>query len=288
MARRTYDEMQMAATIASVHSDACRDPVEDIRNAAFNEYQRVKKHKQGELHARRNSNSNSNVNTNTNAITITLTKQQKKKDDNHASAVASRSKQEFLLKEFEDALLKKIQQANLLALGYSDAQAKVEHMKKRLAQRDAALHLLNQELAMYRNKNINATKDEGVPVPVPVPVEFDGINSINSININTINNSNHPADLAATMDEIISTQAPFAHAINPHMPTTSTALPANISPSTVQVQVAHTNTIPSHITSSTVQVQNKLADHNPHLLVSHWGSRTVEELGMSNNLNPAA
>jgi len=154
MARRTYDEMQMTATIASVHSDACRDPVEDIRNAAFNEYQRVKKHKQCELHARRNINTISNE--------VVLTKQQKKKDDNHASAVASRSKQEFLLKKFEDALLKKIQQTNLLSLGYTTAEAKIEHMKKLLAQRDAAIHLLNHELAMYRkgnNSNINGNNN---------------------------------------------------------------------------------------------------------------------------------
>lgn len=53
MTRRCFEEMQMSATIASVHSDACRDPIEDTRDNASNDYQRLKKHNQNELNIRR-------------------------------------------------------------------------------------------------------------------------------------------------------------------------------------------------------------------------------------------
>lgn len=256
MARRCYTEMQMSATIASVHSDACRDPVEDIRNDAFNEYQRVKKHKQNELNTRRlneqqQSSSNKNTvstisGTNGNAKgRVLLTKQQKKKDDNHASAVASRSKQEFLLKKFEEVLLKKIADANLLSMGYTDSQARIQHLNKAIAQRDATIRSLNEELNMYRSSHGHSH-----PARMPATVKAEDIPTAyqQHANINSNNNGNvQVVDLAAAMDEIISTEVP-------------------------------TFDVTAH----------KLSHSNPHTLASQWVGCTPEEFGMSNNLNPAA
>lgn len=217
MTRRSYDEMQMSAAIVSLHSDACRNHVEDIRNGALNEYQRVKKHKQNELNARRLNEQTANTPTK-NGRPV-LTKTQKKKDDNHASAVASRNKQDYMLQRFEETLRKKIADAIILSTGYSYSQAKIIALNKIIAERDADIRSLNQELSMYRT--------------IHPPTEEQQASFRNH------HNNNHAllsVELAATMEEIISTEVPpfdvAAHKLasnNPH------ALVAQYSPRTLEV-----------------------------------------------------
>lgn len=125
--------------MASATRDAARDPIDMVRSDAASEYQRVKRHKQNELSSRRGAE-----------CSAPLTKAQKKKDDNHASAVASRYKQEFLLSRLESLLRCKLDEAKVLSDACAAARAVAHELRSALLARDTELAALRAELAVYR------------------------------------------------------------------------------------------------------------------------------------------
>lgn len=141
MPRRRLDEMQVESVMASVRSDVERCPIDTIHNDALNEYKQSKRRKQTELTTRRATS------------TIPLTKIQKKRDINHASAVASRNKHEFLLRQFESTLRRKLSEAQVLSDAYVSSRRKICEQVRLLSAKDNEIATLRNELAVYQARN---------------------------------------------------------------------------------------------------------------------------------------
>lgn len=142
--RRRPEDAQVDAAIASVRNDSCRDLIADIREGAANEYLRVKRHKQSELHHRFLSEDGKKSGA--------LSRAQKKKVDNHASAVASRCKQEFLVSGFETLLRRKLEEAQLLTAACTQSRTTIVEQMRDLRAKDAQINVLRKQLFESKSK----------------------------------------------------------------------------------------------------------------------------------------
>ncbi len=158
--RRRLDDIEVEAVMSSVRADACRDLVADIRTGAANEYLRVKRHKQSELNDRCVSESGSPGGPPSRA--------QKKKVDNHASAVASRCRQEFLVSEFEILLRRKLSEAQILTAACAQSRVTIAEQQCDLHAKDAEIASMRKQLAAFRSLSLENERKRPRTHPPPL------------------------------------------------------------------------------------------------------------------------
>lgn len=170
--RRRLDEMQVDTAMAAVRSDASRDVIADIKTGATNEYQRVKRHKQSELNYRRTAGC---------AAAGPPSRVQKKKVDNHASAVASRCKQEFLVLQFEILLRRKLTEAQILSAACVESRSALSEKMAIICSKDAEIAKLRKQLAAYQAhaappsaavSSARSSAPSAAPLPSHVPMSI--------------------------------------------------------------------------------------------------------------------
>ena len=250
MARHRIEDAHVEAVMVAVRGDAHRCPIDTIHSDALNEYQLVKRRKRNELSIRRETSN------------VPISKMQKKRDINHASAVASRNKHEFLLRQFEATLRRKLAEAQVLSDAYSASRQKLTEQMRVLTEKDNEIATLRNQLAVYSARQQPHSSVPQLPIVEPqLPrqyIPFDSSpTSISKDNPTTTINSFRPPtlstspihDVGIAMDEIISPIPPSYDSVNKEQ-------------------------------------QQQLATNS---LVFQWSSRIGgEEMVKSDNVNPAA
>lgn len=208
-----------------LHNVKTQDPgliIKSIKNRAEKKYHNVKSGEQDKLRhkiftAQRNGDKD-------------LIKKQKKKNDNHASAVASRKKREYIVQLFQDQMQQTMMERNQLADAYSALLKEAEVSK--LAS-DRYIKMLEAKLklcscSVQLNANITTSLSN-----VNISHQHQNINS----SILTDNNSTHSfiADSGNSVrnaGELPSTKNSGVQLVDADMSEASHIIPENVTPLT--------------------------------------------------------